>query len=681
MYRLSQVARKLNVGSTSIIDFLTAKGFEVDTSPNSKITEEQFALLSKEFASSAMDKEEASGLTIGGKVADNTIIKANQVLEDDDKGSDDEQILIKDNAAPPVHETKKEVPVADAAELIARPKLEGPKVLGKIDLDAPRKPKVQSPAPAEPEPIPEPVREAEPIPEPVMEKQKEEPVPVPEAREEKKESQPKPEKIKEPAPELPAPEKVEAKEAEKPEVVEAAPQETKEKPKAEIRRAEAEKPVEDKPKSELIEAKAESLKGLTVLGKIELPTERKKEKPVASSDERKDRKKRPRKRIPNSPASSTPPAAGQGKSPLTGQKGPKRTDVRPARGGRDTRKTEDLTDKEIQDKIKATLAKLSGGGGKAATQNRSKYRRDKRFAKAEQEEEKFLKEQDDLKKLRVTEFISANDLASLLDISVNEVISKCLALGMFVSINQRLDAESITIIADEFGYDVEFTTADDETEVEEADDNAEDLKPRAPIVTIMGHVDHGKTSLLDYIRHSKVTEGEAGGITQHIGAYDVMTKDNKRIAFLDTPGHEAFTAMRARGAKITDVIIIVVAADDAVMPQTKEAINHAQVAGVPIVIAINKVDKPNANPEKIKEELSQINILVEDWGGKYQCQHISAKTGEGVDELLEKVLLEAELLDLHANPDKPAIGSVIEASLDKGRGYVTTLMVQSGTLR
>merc|ERR1712000_353573 len=285
-------------------------------------------------------------------------------------------------------------------------------------------------------------------------------------------------------------------------------------------------------------------------------------------------------------------------------------------------------------------------------QGRSKYRKDKRNAKAEAEEERLMQEQEEAKKLKVTEYISASDLASLMGVSVNDVISTCMSLGMFVSINQRLDAESITVIADEFGYEVEFSTEDEDVEVQEVEDSADELKDRAPIVTIMGHVDHGKTSLLDYIRDSKVTEGEAGGITQHIGAYDVMTEGGKRIAFLDTPGHEAFTAMRARGAKITDVAIIVVAADDAVMPQTKEAINHAQVAGVPIIIAINKVDKPNANPDKIKEELSQMNILVEDWGGKYQCQHVSAKTGEGIDDLLEKVLLEAELLELTANPDK-----------------------------
>src|SRR5688500_17854816 len=293
----------------------------------------------------------------------------------------------------------------------------------------------------------------------------------------------------------------------------------------------------------------------------------------------------------------------------------------------------------------------------------------------------MLQDERSSKILKVSEFISANDLASLMDVSVNDVISACLGLGMFVSINQRLDAEAITVIADEFGYDVQFTSADDDLTVQEAADTEEELHPRAPIVTIMGHVDHGKTSLLDYIRNTKVTASEAGGITQHVGAYNVTTKSGNKIAFLDTPGHEAFTAMRARGAKITDVVIIVVAADDDVMPQTKEAINHAQVAGVPIVIAINKVDKPTANPDKIREALSKINILVEEWGGKYQAQEISAKTGKGIDDLLEKVLLEAEILNLKANPNKAAVGSVIEAQLDKGRGYVATIMVQTGTLK
>ena len=334
--------------------------------------------------------------------------------------------------------------------------------------------------------------------------------------------------------------------------------------------------------------------------------------------------------------------------------------------------------KEVQEQIRATLAKLSGSQKKFSG---AKYRKEKRQAVSSAEEERMLQEQEESKTLKVTEFISANDLASLMNVSVNDVISTCLGLGMFVSINQRLDAEAITVIADEFGFEIQFTTNEEEEEEEENDDVEEDLKPRAPIVTIMGHVDHGKTSLLDYIRNTKVTAQEAGGITQHIGAYDVTTKSGNKIAFLDTPGHEAFTAMRARGAKITDVAIIVIAADDDVMPQTKEAINHAQVAGVPIVFAINKIDRPTANPQKVRESLSKINILVEDWGGKYQVQEISAKSGIGIDTLLEKVLLEAELLVLKANPDRAASGSIIEATLDKGRGYVTTVMVQNGTLK
>ena len=676
-YRLSQVARKLNVGRGTILDYLSGKGFEVDSSPNSKITQEQYSLLSREFASSAMEKEEASGLTIGTKHSDNLVIKATEE-QSKSTSDDEEEILIKDNSAKEAPKKEEE----DADKILGRTKLEGPKVVGKIDLDGNKKkeePKPQPPKAEEPkveekkeEPKPEPKVEApkpEPIPEPKVEEKKEEP--KPEVKAEEKKEEPK------------------AEEPKKPEVKEEPKKEAPAAPKVEVKKEEPKKeePKKEEPKKEeKIEAKADSLKGLTVLGKIELP-EKKKPKPVASSDENKDRKKkRPRKRI-NSPSDNNN-NRGPGQNRPGGQGGQNRGggDRNNNRGGnhrggqRDNRKTEELTDKEIQDKIKATLAKLSGGKSNQG-QGRSKYRKDKRNAKAEAEEERLMQEQEEAKKLKVTEYISASDLASLMGVSVNDVISTCMSLGMFVSINQRLDAESITVIADEFGYEVEFSTEDEDVEVQEVEDTAEDLKDRAPIVTIMGHVDHGKTSLLDYIRDSKVTEGEAGGITQHIGAYDVMTEGGKRIAFLDTPGHEAFTAMRARGAKITDVAIIVVAADDAVMPQTKEAINHAQVAGVPIIIAINKVDKPNANPDKIKEELSQMNILVEDWGGKYQCQHVSAKTGEGIDDLLEKVLLEAELLELTANPDKAAVGSVIEATLDKGRGYVTTLMVQAGTMK
>jgi translation initiation factor IF-2 len=562
--RLSQAARKLNVGHNTILEFLAKKGHQVENNPNAKLSSEMVSLLSKEYATSATEKIEASHLSIGTKHGENVVIETDH--DHHKKRVDEEEsVLIKNLVS---KEVKKDEPKPEKIEA-EKPKLEGIKVVGKISLDA-------KPA-AEPEPA--------------------------------------------------APEK--------PEIKAPAPAEEKQ------------------PDLETIRAKAGKLQGLKVVDRIELPVEKKPSE--TSADDA--RKKRPRKRITAAP-----------EDPRSRSKAPASR----------TAKAEP-TEKEIQDKIRATLARLSGGGGKKRTG--AKYRKEKRQAISEAAEEKILREQQDSKTLRVTEFISANDLASLMNVSVNDVISTCLNLGMFVSINQRLDAEAITVIADEFGYDVQFVSEEAEAEVEEVKDAEEALKHRAPIVTIMGHVDHGKTSLLDYIRNTKVTAQEAGGITQHIGAYDVSTKKGQKIAFLDTPGHEAFTAMRARGARITDVAIIVVAADDDVMPQTKEAINHAQVAGVPLVFALNKVDKPSANPDKIRESLSKNNILVEEWGGKYQCQEISAKTGKGIDDLLEKVLLEAELLNLKANPDRPASGSIIEASLDKGRGYLTTLMVQNGTLR
>ncbi|MGW8122549.1 translation initiation factor IF-2 [Roseivirga echinicomitans] len=643
--RFSQVARKLNVGSSTIVDFLSSKGFDVDSSPNAKITGEQYSMLAKEFAASASEKEEASHLTIGNKHTE-------------------EKPVSKPEPTPSVAPKKTVEPEPEEKEMLIK-NVSNEKVLKK---DEPT-PAPAAEAPAEVKETPKAVEEA-PKPAPVKEEvspAKTEEAPVKETpKVEKKVEEPKKE-VKDNKPHTFK-------------VLGKIDLEPKKKPAA---RVEEKKPAAPKPtpiaptpvESETIKAKADSLTGLTVLGKIELPT--KKERPKQEQNRNQsaaDKKKRPRKRIqskPEHPNRGGAPAAGG-----SDRRGPQRG------GTPDTRKRvpkEELTDKQIQDQIKETLARLSGGKG--GGKGRSKYRKEKRSAAAEAAEERMLQEHEESRVLKVTEFISASDLASLMNVTVNEVISTCMSLGMFVSINQRLDAEAITIITDEFGFDVSFTTADEDVEVTEQVDEAKDLLDRAPIVTIMGHVDHGKTSLLDYIRDSKVTEGEAGGITQHIGAYDVTTKEGKKIAFLDTPGHEAFTAMRARGAKITDVVIIVVAADDNVMPQTKEAINHAQVAEVPIVIAINKIDKPHANPDKIREELSQMNILVEDWGGKYQCQEVSAKTGQGVEELLEKVLLEAELLELKANPEKNAMGTVIEASLDKGRGYLTTLMIQGGTLK
>ena len=600
MMRLSQVVRKLNVGKNHVVEFLTAKGHSVDNSPNAKISQTQYDLLAREFAASASEKEEASHLTIG--------IKHEEI----------------DPATVPISRATSEA--------------------------------VEEPEPQTTESVPVKEEKTE-----VTETEKQ----LDKKEEIKKEQTEESGKVKVKTETgrsgLKVVGKIDLEEKKK------TVKEKEDTPKAETTTEPQAEPVEEKtaePKEDkVIKAKADSLKGLNVVGKIDLPDPPKKSKPEPKKDQKEVRnKKRPRKRIQQS------------------RIGQSNNDSNFKRGGQKRVPKEELTDKQIQEKISETLARLDNktkSGGKS----RSKYRKEKRSAVAEAAEEKMLQAQEESKILKVTEFISASNLASLMDISVNNVISSCMSLGMFISINQRLDAEAITIIADEFGFDVQFTTTDDEVDVALEEDKPEDLLERAPIVTIMGHVDHGKTSLLDYIRNANVTAGEAGGITQHIGAYDVHTKDKKRIAFLDTPGHEAFTAMRARGAKITDVAIIVIAADDSVMPQTKEAINHAQVAEVPIVIAINKIDKANANSEKIKEELSQMNILVEDWGGKYQCQEVSASTGQGIDELLEKVLLEAELLELKANPHKKASGTVIEATLDKGRGYLVTMMVQGGTLR
>ncbi len=431
---------------------------------------------------------------------------------------------------------------------------------------------------------------------------------------------------------------------------------------------------ETKKEDNFIETKFEKLSGPKILDKIELPAEvkrSKKKKPVASSTDNKvGQNKKKRKRIKPKPQSteSTEKFSKGDRTPAKKKASPKKKIVK-----------EEPSEEEIQQKIKDTLARLAPSGKSKA----AKHRRRKRDTVSQTIQEELQKQEEEKKILKVTEFVTANELGTMMNVSVTDIITSCMQLGLFVSINQRLDAETIVLVAEEFGYQTSFVSVDEDESlevVEEVDDEAS-LIDRAPIVTVMGHVDHGKTKLLDYIRKANVVSGEAGGITQHIGAYEVQTETGKRITFLDTPGHEAFTAMRARGAKVTDVAIIVIAADDSVMPQTKEAINHAQAAGVPIVFAINKMDKPGANSDKVKEQLANMNILVEDWGGKFQSQEISAITGMGINELLEKVLLESELLELKANPDKAAKGTVIEASLDKGRGYVTTILVQDGTLR
>ena len=685
--RLSQVARQLNVGTSTILDVLGQRGFKVENSPNAKITGEQFEVLAKEFKESALDKREASSLTIGKKHSDTMIVDGGRTDRRDKSSDDDffvpfpaaekEMPLRKEGVAEPAKETK--------TEDVSRVMLPGTKVLGRIELDS-----RGNPVPAKPQPV-QPVQPTAPaevkaeevkVAERVQETPKENPVIEAPAAE----KQPVAVAPTEP-PVIPVPVAIkEEPEAEPTPTAKTATPNTTVQIPSQIVSQPKQKPAEEAASPtpvELVKARGETLRGLSVVGKIELPADRdkrRKDSPTTSAEgDRK--KKRKRKRLkPGQPETAKPVAADTkartptGTTGTTGTAAAKPADAskaKPAvgkRGGRNRR--EEVSTREVQDQLRATLNKMGGRGSRGKLRGRRG------------DNENATDEPVEVNKLRVTEFISANDLASFMDVPVNDVISVCLNLGMFVSINQRLDAEAITIIADEFEYEVEFISAEEEIDVRaEVPDLPESLVFRAPIVTIMGHVDHGKTSLLDYIRKAKVASGEAGGITQHIGAYDVTTESGKRITFLDTPGHEAFTAMRARGAKITDVAIIVVAADDNVMPQTKEAINHAQVAGVPIVIAINKVDKAGANPEKIREELSQENVLVEEWGGKYQSQEISAKTGQGIDALLEKVLLEAEIQELKANPNKKAIGTVVEAALDKGRGYVATMMVQAGTMR
>ena len=738
MMRLSQVARILNVGITTIVDHLSAKGYKVETNPNTKINADQIEFLAKDFKSNEL----RSSLT--QKPAAPAVEAPVEVKEDKVK-SDVEGILYFRNT--PKAEEKpvvEEKPSATEPQPAFENKLPGIKVVGKIDLDA-KRPSAQQPEP-EQQPKPEAPKEV------VAEAPK--PAPAPVEKEEVKPAAIQPEPVKETPAEAPVKEtpsapaapvagtpaaEAPAKEEPRPAAsaeTKPAPAEPKEAapaaekaagaPAASVPAAgtpaapatpETSTPTEEQPsgESKLIEARGEQLRGLRVVGKIELPSNKKKD-PVASSDTSADKKRRrKRKRIrdgaaapgetrpadanatagtntntttttgtdanrtrPNTPGNTTQggtQAGGQAR-PAQGQgnRSGNNSGNNNRRGGR----REEVSDKEVADNIKATMARMGGGNTKGTARGKGARRRDR----GDQNDTNGFGDEE-TKVLRVTEFVSANDLASLMDVTVQEVISVCMSMGMFVSINQRLDAEAITFIADEFGFEVAFISAEEEVQndVQEEVDDEESLKERAPIVTIMGHVDHGKTSLLDYIRQENVASGEAGGITQHIGAYSVKTKTGKQVTFLDTPGHEAFTAMRARGAKVTDVVIIVIAADDSVMPQTREAINHAQVAGVPIVFAFSKVDKAGANTEKIREELANMNLLVEEWGGKYQTQEISSKSGLGVDELLEKVLLEAELLDLKANPDRRAMGTVVEASLDKGRGYVTTILVQTGTLK
>ena len=698
--RLNKVTRDLNVGITTVVEFLQKKGYTIEASPNAKITEEQYAVLVKEFSTDKNLKIESEKF----------------IQERQNKDRNKASISIDGFEKPKKEEVVKTVIPEDV-----RPKF---KQVGKIDLDSLNK----RPAPKVAE-QPVSVKTEQPV------SKKEEPAKV---EEQKVEAPQEPvvveEKIQEPAPQpKPAPVQEEKKE---PEVQQKA--EEQKKPQViEMEKEAPAAPVQEKEEDDIFKIRPTEFKSkINVVGQIDLDALNQSTRPKKKSKEekRKEREEKDKQRqeqrkqmkdaiikeIRKSDEKIAKPGAGNatddGKKKKRNRINKERVDITAAgstnnnnsnnnqrrdnnnsgKGGNNRPNNNqsgsgkfnkdrfkkpvvkaEVSDEDVAKQVKETLARLTNKTKSKA----SKYRKEKRESVMNRQLELEEMEQEESKVLKITEFVTANELASMMDVPVTKVIATCMSIGIMVSINQRLDAETINLIAEEFGYKTEYVSAEVAQAITEEEDAEEDLQPRAPIVTVMGHVDHGKTSLLDYIRKANVIAGEAGGITQHIGAYNVKLEDGRRITFLDTPGHEAFTAMRARGAKVTDIAIIIVAADDNVMPQTKEAINHAMAAGVPIVFAINKVDKPHANPDKIKEELAAMNFLVEEWGGKYQSQDISAKKGTGVHELLEKVLLEAEMLDLKANPDRKATGSIIESTLDKGRGYVATILVSNGTLR
>ena len=621
--RLNKVTKEFNIGLQTAVEFLQKKGFtDVEANPNYKITEEQYAQLQSEFS---LDK----GLRN----------EATQLIQQHIGQNKKER-----------KEAPKPKPVEEVQ--IEAPKVEGPKILGHIDLDGGKAAKAEKAAKAKP-----------------VEEKKPEPKPV------EKEEKPKPAPKKEEEPVVKKEEPVAKEEvvAPKEEPAEPAPAEKQEEEIFRLTPAQS------------------NIPSLTIKGKIDLDSlnqttrpkkktheERRRERLEAQGGDKKKRVRLGKERVDvndvanqqqgqkkNGGNAQQQNQNGGGKKKQKNQ--PKQSPLQP-----------EVSEEEVAKQVRETLARLTSKGTKMG--KGAKYRREKREAIRQGMEEELANEAAESKVLKLTEFVTANELATMMNVPVTKIIATCMSIGIMVSINQRMDAETINLVAEEFGFTTEYVSAEVSAAVSEVEDDEADLVPRAPIVTVMGHVDHGKTSLLDYIRQTNVIAGEAGGITQHIGAYNVTLEDGRHVTFLDTPGHEAFTAMRARGAQVTDIAIIIVAADDDIMPQTKEAIAHATAAGVPIVFAINKIDKPGANPDKIKEGLANMNFLVEEWGGKYQSQDISAKKGIGVEELLEKVLLEAEMLDLKANPNRKATGSIIESSLDKGRGYVATVLVSNGTL-
>lgn len=676
--KISKVAKDLNVAVSTALDFLKKHNIEVEGGLNARIDDDAVNLLYKEFS------------------------------KDKDAKAEAEQYLTTRREEKKDREEKREEKRNQRVETPAGEPHAGLKIKRKIDLDnlgspraavsagnpepkpeakaeekpvetpkAPEAPKPQTPKPAETAPAPKPEVQEAPKPQPKAEPERpvEQAKPVADPKPEVKKEEKKPEAPK-PEPQ-PAPVRKEEAPVAKPATAEAP---AKEQPAPEAKAPESTEPFR-------APGSTSAAPGLKVVGKIDLSAIN-----SATRPKKKSRAERKRKRIGqekvNVEKAASQPGFGSDKRKDQGQgRGDQPRVAGQERGGRRRRggnggnpyaaPKQEVSNEDVQKQVKETLARLTT----KKTNKSVKFRKERREEMHNRELANAEREAAESKVLKITEFVTANDLASLMDIPVNKVIATCMNLGVMVSINQRLDAETINIVAEEFGFETEFVSADVTEAIEHVEDKEEELQSRPPIVTVMGHVDHGKTSLLDYIRKANVIAGEAGGITQHIGAYNVKLNDGRHITFLDTPGHEAFTAMRARGAKVTDLAIIIVAADDDVMPQTIEAINHASAAGVPMVFAINKIDKPAANPDKIKEELANMNYLVEEWGGKYQSQDISAKKGIGVDELMEKVLLEAEMLDLKANPDRAAIGSVIESSLDKGRGYVATVLVQNGTLR
>ena len=686
--RLNKAAKEFNVGITTLVEYLAKKGHQVDSSPNAKITPEQYALLSTAFQSERQVKENADRIEINA--ASNVVIEATKNSNDDENKDYGDEVIIKNFNTPKIKEVSKTEKAT--AEKATAEKAEVSNVKEPADSEVPETPKQAEETVPQEEAAPK--FETKVIRSSVAGAKEGKTAfdaevhivdkidlssinsrmrPTKQSKAEKEEKQNKKKKNQKA--------KAETEVTKATQEIKA----TQEKKEVIVPEKVEEKPVEKIPEKEIefIETQYQKLEGPKVVSKIDLSQF---DKPKTKGHE--EEKKKKRKRIKKEGVKVDEISAGnynkqsdnkQGGEKSAKQQGKDKKSEKNKKNKKEEKKKPEVDDAEIEKQIKETLARLSPMG-KSKT---SKHNREKRQKVHQHIEEEQLREMENQKTLQVTEFVTANELATMMNIPVTQIISTCMSVGIFVSINQRLDAETIRLIADEFGFDINFASAEvvDTLHKIEEEDRPEDLIIRNPIVTVMGHVDHGKTSLLDYIRKTNVIAGEAGGITQHIGAYEVTTADGRKITFLDTPGHEAFTAMRARGAKVTDIAIIVIAADDKIMPQTIEAINHAQAAGVPIVFAINKIDKPGADPDRIKTELANMNLLVEEWGGKYQSQDISAKKGIGVEELLEKVILQADIMELKGNPNKRAKGTVLESSLDKGRGYVAKILVEDGTIR